>query len=148
MSLRPDDMVSVTAFGPRAVVCRRLFQLINLHASFFPLGRVVGGSSSPRKTRHTSRFSAISDSSAGSTQEAGWPNRRCNQHHLVVGWQVAFLWVWQEGFASPIFPGYFGHVAKPQQLRSLYSEKWLNIQGFTKFTALCISSRSGTPWTL
>ena len=147
MCLRPDDMVLETAFGPRAAVCRPLFQLINLHTNFFPLGRVAGAAVVGRlDIPHDFQQSLIV--LLALHKRRAEQNRRCNQRHLVVAWQVAFPWVWQEGFASPFFPGYCGHEAKAQQLSSLYSEKWLKIQGFTKFTTLCTSSRNGTPWTL
>ena len=46
----------------------------------FPLGRVAGLEGTNTRTRNTSRFSAISNSSAGST-----PRRNQEPRHLVLG---------------------------------------------------------------
>ena len=54
------------------------------------------------------------------------------------GWE-ALPWVNQQAMKqeSPRqgFLGHFGHVVEPTLLRSLYSEKWFDIQDFTNFTA-------------
>jgi len=44
--------------------------------------------------------------------------------------------------ATPIFLRAFCHVAETSQLRSLYLEKWLDIQGFANFTTAHFIAKS------
>jgi len=108
--------------------------IIFFHSFSYPLSSGLGsGGSSPRRTRNNSRFSTTFYRFTGSTPSqtavvitppGPWPtsagtlSRSCSQQDSP---RQSFL-------------DHSGHIAEPSPL--ICSEKWLDIQGFTNFTAV------------
>ena len=107
------------------------------------------GGRSPWKTRNTSRSTAISESSAGSTPRRVQAWSRCNNvTWCLVGLRSAFPSVQPAGPASPIFPGAFwsrGRTIAAGILSIRRSGSTLRASPISQLRAL---SQCVTSWTL